>query len=146
MASSDGHTAAALYVGPIVIPQGATESAAWPAVWEYAEGEPAGVPAGWPGSWTARMEIKDYRGDGSTVLAVLHSQDPADGTLDLTSNTDDGTTYARVTAHIPAATSAAWEWADTEAAAFDLELTDGTRTIRLAEGPATLSGEVTTVA
>lgn len=147
MTATDGHTTAALDVRPIVIPQGATESATWPPVWEYAEGTVLGVPTGWPGSWTARMEIRDYRGEGGSVLAVLHSVDPdADGTLTLTSHTDGGTTYARVTAAIPADTSAAWTWQDNDAAVYDLELTNGPRTIRLAEGPATLSGEVTTVA
>lgn len=141
------HTESALVISAIVIPQGATESATWPPAWEYAEGDPLGIPAGWPGSWTGRMEIRDHRGDGSTVLATLHSADPADGVVLLETTTDAGTTYARVTLQIPAATSTAWTWQDgEEPAVFDLEVADGTRTIRLAEGTVALSGEVTTVA
>lgn len=145
--TSTDHTPSALAVDDLVIPQGATESATWPKVWEYAEGDPAAPPTGWPGSWTARMQIRDYYGEGSIVLATLHSSDPADGTLTLTSNLDpgDGLTYARITPYIDPAVSAAWAWADLPDCVFDLEITDGVRLIRHTEGNVWLSREVTTV-
>lgn len=142
------HTPSALAVEDIVIPQGATDSATWPVSWDFAESDPLGVPTGWPGSWSARMQIRDYRGDGSTLLATLHSEDDADGVLDLSTYTDTTVTpnvgYARIIPQITPDVSSSWTWAD-QTGVFDLELTNGTRVIRLVEGSVTLSSEVTTV-
>lgn len=145
MSTNTDHRPSAIAVEDLVIPQGATESATWPTPWEYAEGEPLGVPTGWPTSWEARMEIRDFRGGDSTVLATLHSSAPADGVLLLESNLVDGITYARITPRILPAVSSAWGWADTPSLVWDLELTNGTRVIRLVEGTVWLSAEVTTV-
>jgi hypothetical protein len=138
---ADTHTPSAVAVEDIVIPQGATESGTWPTPWTYGEGDPAVAPAGWPGSWTGRMVIRDYY--GGTVLAVLDSTGDAAGTLQLATATVDGQVVAAITPSVPAAVSSAWTWTDTPAV-YDLELTDGTRVIRLLEGTVTLSAEVTT--
>jgi hypothetical protein len=143
---ADEHMASALAVEDLVIPQGASESATWPTPWLYGEGDPVAPPSGWPGSWTARMQIRDQRGPGSTVLATLHSSVPAEGVLLLDTSVEDAITYARVTPVIDPVTSAGWAWADSdEPAVWDLELMGGGRVIRLVEGSVRLSGEVTTV-
>lgn len=147
------HAPAALAVEDLVIPQGATEGATWPTPWIYAEGEPPddlGPPTGWDtdgGIWTARLQIRDHRGAGSVLLATLSSDigDDPDGSLILDTVTEEHETYgdieyARITPEIPVATSSAWTW---EAGEWDLEITNGSRTVRLVEGHVALSGEVT---
>jgi hypothetical protein len=142
------HTPGALAVeaDPVVIPQGAD----WTLGWILAEGDPLGPPAGWPDDWTARMEVRDRR--GGTLLARLHSTDgDADGALDLGTRTvtdvegvPDDTEVATVTASLTAAVSAGWAWPD-RPAPFDVELVAlSGRLIRLVEGAAVLSAEVTT--
>jgi hypothetical protein len=143
---ADEHTASAMGVEDLVIPQGASESATWPTPWLYGEGDPVEPPAGWPESWTARMQIRDGRGSGSTVLATLHSVSGSDGLLLLDTDTVDTLTYARITPVVTPAVSTGWSWADNDdPAVWDLELTGGGRVIRLVEGTVRLSGEVTTV-
>lgn len=144
--AADDHTPSAIAIEDIVIPQGATESATWPTPWLYAEGNPLAPPSGWPGAWTARMQIRSYLGEGAELLATLHSTTTAEGTLNLDTTTIDTVVYARIEPHIPAATSAAWTWADTPDVVWDLEITNGTRIIRLVEGGLVLSGEATTIA
>jgi hypothetical protein len=135
------HTPSALATEDLVVPQGATESATWPAPWVYAEGDAPGPPGGWPGDWSARMEVRDEI--GGALLAHLTDTGAQDGILILDTEVQDGITYARITAQIPAVVSAAWSWAD-EPAVYDVELVStGGRVIRLVEGPLTLSGEVT---
>ncbi len=83
------------------------------------------------------------------LLGSLRSDSPTEGTLTLSTTTDtvDGAevTFALITPSIPPAVSSAWDWQDASAV-WDLELAraDGSRVIRLVEGAALLSGEVTT--
>jgi hypothetical protein len=147
LVATTDHTPSALATENLVIPQGATESATWPVSWLYAEGDPLDVPPGWPDSWEARMQIRAFPGSDE-VLATLHSTDGVgDGDLLLDVETIETVDYARVTPFVPAAVSTGWTWGDSpEALAWDLELTNGTRVIRLVEGNVVLSNEVTTVA
>lgn len=135
------HPPAALAIEDIVIPQGATEGATWPTPWLYAEGDPLAPPAGWPGSWTARMQVRHSY--GSAPVATLDSADlAADGGLLLDTYVQDTVTYALVTPQVDPSVSDAWTW---RLGVYDVELhrIDGSRVIRIVEGRAELSAEVT---
>jgi hypothetical protein len=145
------HAPSALRTENLTIPQGATESATWPTPWLWAEGDDPAPPAGWDtdgGDWVARLQIRDHYGTGATLLATL-SSDPGetdrDGVLVLDTSTEpdaDGNdvTWARITPSVTADTSAAWAWTQ---GVWDLELTNGSRVVRLVEGRVQLSGEAT---
>lgn len=80
-------------------------------------------------NWSARMQIRESK-DSDEVLVELTSDD-GDITLG-----DDGSIAVEIDEDVLAAL-------DFSAAVFDIELSDGTDVYRVAEGPVSLSPEVT---
>lgn len=110
----------------LVIPQGATFEANWPA--DDAE---TGGPAEWTG-WSARMQIRTLTGE---VMATLATTGTRDGDIELA---DEG----NITATLPPAFTATMS---TGRAVFDLEFTAPDASVwRVVEGAVTITPEVTT--
>jgi hypothetical protein len=117
---------AAVVVEDLEINQGEDWSWRW-RVKDPVTGNPIDISA-----WTGKGQIRPYK--GSTTL--LHEWSSAVGTT-MTLSSDGWATIA-----VPKATSTAWTWGDASAV-YDIELTGGGKTVRLAEGEVRLSREVT---
>jgi hypothetical protein len=110
---------------PLTIEQGTTWQCRWP-VADPTTGEPVDLTG-----WSARGQVRKWAG----AEPVLHewSVDADNLTLGV-----DG--YLSIT--VDPAESSTWDWCDGR---YDIELTDpnGTRVIRIAAGPVTVSPEIT---
>jgi hypothetical protein len=116
---------AAVVVQDIEINQGEDWTFQW-VVKDPVTGDPMDISA-----WTGKGQIRLRPGDAT----LLYEWNSATGNMVLGA---DGT--CKIT--VPKATSSAWTWGSISAR-YDIELTGGGKTFRLAEGNASLSLEVT---
>jgi hypothetical protein len=128
------HAMAAIGTEDIIIGQGTS----WALSWIYGEGDPAAAPEGWPASWSGRAQVRLSWGVAPAV-ASFHSADPESDGLVLLNTNEDG--LAVVTLSLDPTASDDWTWSR---GVYDVELADTAgRVIRLVEGRAELSAEVT---
>lgn len=109
---------------PLVIEQGTTWSRAW-MVTNPDTGEPLDISG-----WSARGQVRKWAGSPE----VLHEWSAT--AINITCGAD-----GFVTVTVSPAESAVWDWCD---GLYDIELTDPSdRVVRIAQGPVTVSPEIT---